>query len=142
MQNSSIMIQYGYENSIAIEWLWSQAALGLGLFLGRQLNSFPPWSALLCSLPVCFVLCLSAMFMVCFILLHFTLVRHLHFQLIQEDAVFLPLWEEKVHSMSQSRPDLCGQKSSPLVPDWSILTQMRTLNSHCLVQKHCPFWSE
>ena len=41
----------------------------------------------------------------------------------------------KVHSQSQTGADLYRQKSPPLVPDWSILMQMRKPNSWNLVQK-------
>lgn len=37
-------------------------------------------------------------------------------------------WKGKVHSRSNHRAGLHRQKSPPLAPDWSVLTQIRTLN--------------
>ena len=71
---------------------------------------------LLCAVLVCSVLYLSA------------LVRW-YFSSAGE-TVFNLLWKEKVCSQSQRRAGLSGQKFPLLVPNWSVLMEVRTPNPH------------
>ena len=106
-------------------------------------------TALLCSLLVCSAPCWSALLLLwsapfCATLLWPALVysallcsgvTSLVFQLSQGNTVFSHGWKGKVCSQSQRTADLYGQKSLPLVPDWSVLMQTRIPNPHSLAQK-------
>ena len=63
------------------------------------------------------------------------------FQLQQKKYSFLQM-EGKVHSLSQRGGALHRQKSLPLVPKWSFITQMRTPDSQFeCSEKHSLDWS-
>ena len=137
--NSSIVIQYGCEYTMAVstaQWCyssimklhgstsvrrpwkwggpWGKVALGPGFFLAWQLCSLLFCSA--CSLPV--------------------LVRHLWCSAPAEETqsfVFSLWWKGKVCSLSQGGVYLHRWKSPSLVPDWFVLMQMETLNPWSLI---------
>lgn len=50
----------------------------------------------------------------------------------QQNTVSGPRWKGQVCSLTQRGADLQRQKSSPRVPDWSVM-HMRTQNPHCLI---------
>lgn len=71
-------------------------------------------------------------------LLHSALERGLQcFHSSQEKEIFLIWW--KACFPSQRGSWLIWTAVPSLGPDWSIITQMRTLNPHSLVQRHCSW---
>ena len=91
---------------------------------------------------LCSVLCPSALWWVgllCLPILCHAL-QHVWFQHSQQDTVYTFWWKRKVHSSDPQGAGLYRQRSSPLVPDWSILMQMRTFNPHSLIGLRALFW--
>ena len=93
-----------------LAWLDSSALLLGGLLCYFPVHLALCWSTLLCSGKTPLV-----------------------FQLSQGDSVFSLWWEEEVWSQSQRGAGLYGQKSLHLVPDWSLLMQIRTPNPNSLI---------
>ena len=102
-----------YSMVINTAWLWGSP--------GTRLPS--SWTALLCSTGL---LCSA---LVCLALLWWDIfIQH-----SEGNLVFNPLWKEKAGSQSQQGAGLYGQKLLPLIPDWSVFMQMRTLNPSSLI---------
>ena len=129
-------LMYGWRRkiySVQTAQLWSstavkqhgwEVALGQGLSLARQLCSALVCST--CSGP-------ATLFCSCACLLPSALVRHLQYFSSSQETVFSVWWKGEVHSQRQRGAHICGHESLPLVPDWSILMQMRIPNPHSLV---------
>ena len=77
---------------------------------------------LLRSVQVCFAPCWPAPFC--------SAEVSLVFQFSQGYSVFTLWWRGKVCSQSQRRAGLSGQKFPLLVPNWSVLMEVRTPNPH------------
>ena len=139
VQNRSLVMQHGYENCMAVRQPWAHVALGPDPSLASQPHL--PWSAWLCSALLCFgLLCTVPVFLACTALLYCDPARHLWCFSSARETVFILQWKGKVPSSSQRGAHLYRQKSLPLVPDGSVLMQMRTPSAHsCLVQK-ALFW--
>lgn len=127
--DSSIVLRLNYEATWLVKWPWTHAFVCLDCFA-------LPWDELVCSSLLC-----SA----CSSLVWSGLVRCLSlvFQLQQGNTVFSLRWKGTVRSPSQREADSYRQKSLPLVPDWFILMQMKTLNLCSLINpKDSPHWPE
>ena len=78
-------------------------------------------------------LCSAAFQSVCAALVASTLARQLqYFRSARETHSSVSRGKRKCTSRSQRVTDLCGQKFPFLVPDWSVLMQIRTPNPHSL----------
>ena len=143
--NSSIVLQFSYrvarlENSRAVGWLWSEAALGGGPSPTIDCLAL---ICLLCSSPHQSALPYPALLSVLFYALVwwgvFFHVSSALFQLSQGNTVFSLLWKVKMHCMSQRGVTYIERSPHP----WALIGLSSCKSSQFdWSKRHCPNWSE